>query len=74
MKKLKILSAVCGCTLVFVLATGADTAAIYSNLSTVPVPAVAWLCGSSLGLLVWIRRRAAASLPVIQESSLEKIS
>lgn len=40
--------------------TGNDSASITSNfvvMPAVPVPAAAWLFGSALGMLVWVRRR-----------------
>jgi hypothetical protein len=33
------------------------------NLNVVPVPAAVWLFGSALGLMGWVRRRAAGRLP-----------
>ncbi len=41
------------------LLTGNDSASITSNfvVMPVPVPAAAWLFGSALGMLVWVRRR-----------------
>jgi hypothetical protein len=37
-----------------------NSSLVFANLNSVPVPAAVWLMGSALGLLGWIRRRAAA--------------
>jgi hypothetical protein len=42
-----------------VAANQADDVLTYARISVVPVPAAVWLFGSALGLLGWVRRRAA---------------
>jgi len=43
-------------------AAGADAgmALVVANAAVVPIPAAAWMFGSALGLLAWVRRRVAA--------------
>ena len=38
---------------------GNETGLVIATISTVPVPAAVWLFGSALGLLGWMRRKAA---------------
>ncbi len=38
---------------------GDETGLVIATVSTVPVPAAAWLFGSALGILGWMRRKAA---------------
>jgi len=42
-----------------VRALGFEIASALTALAPVPVPAVGWLFGSALGLLGWVRRKAA---------------
>lgn len=56
-------------------ATGIDGAGQWT-MSTVPVPAAAWLFGSAIGLLGWMRRKAAQPLSAIgyKEPAFERVS
>lgn len=46
-------------TLFFIVEENSDDVEIYNAIGVVPLPASAWLLGSALGLLGWLRRRTS---------------